>query len=147
MALVDTLITASSEGDVQRIQELLDSEEPEIIHSWDDEALHQAVRNGWYDATRYLIEEGANVKASSNYAIRMACKQGDLDLVILLNNSGAPLENECLIQASRYGNKELAEWLIAEGCSPFTRSYLPLRYAIKNGHLETAQMLVNELED
>jgi len=126
METAEYLVYASSKGDVEKIQKILDREDQNIIHSLDDEPLHQAVQNGCFNAVEFLLDNGADVHSTSNLAIRKACKNGDFDMLKLLEEKGAIIENDCLHQACRYGHLEIVQYLINKGCDIESRDHSEL---------------------
>lgn len=80
--------------------------------------------------------------------LRKACKEGRLDMLKYYENKGFRL-NYCstlkayklLEEASRWGNKECAHYLIKEhGYDHTVHNYLPIRVAIKYNHLDVVKM-------
>jgi ankyrin repeat protein len=73
---------------------------------------------------------------------------GDLDQVKALVASGAnPREGNLLHSAAEMGHKQVVEYLLDllgnEGINSFDElSYTPLTYAVKNGHLGVAKLLL-----
>ena len=56
------------------------------IHAWNDYALRMASRNGHLDIVKYLVSKGADIHAWNDYALRMASLNGHLDVVNYLKS-------------------------------------------------------------
>ena len=55
------------------------------IHADDEYALRWASENGHLEVVKLLLENGANVHAYNDYALRLASEYGHLDVVKYLN--------------------------------------------------------------
>ena len=51
------------------------------IHANNDYALRLASKNGYLEVVMFLVEKGANIHADRDYALRSASKNGHLDVV------------------------------------------------------------------
>jgi len=59
------------------------------IHADNDYALRWAALNGHLDIMKFLVEKGANMHAYNDYALRVAAKNGHLDIVKYLVSASA----------------------------------------------------------
>lgn len=110
-----------------------------------DMALLEQVRSQRYDIVHFLLEKGAFIH---DRTLDMAVEKGDIKIIKLLLEYGAYL-SDCLIYASKHGNKELATWLISRG-APFYSIFeqeSALSNAIYYGQLEMAQFLLDRGDD
>jgi ankyrin repeat protein len=64
------------------------------IHADDDVALRWAADNGHLEIVKYLIEQGANIHAMGDYALRYAAYEGRLEVVKYLIECGANIHVE-----------------------------------------------------
>jgi len=68
-------------------------EEGTNIHADDDWALRWASRKGHLEVVKLLIEHGANVNARNDWALKWASRKGHLKIVKLLLNYGVHADN------------------------------------------------------
>ena len=59
------------------------------ITAQDDYAVRWAAKNGHLEIVRYLFEKGADITAKNNYAVRLAACNGHLEVVRYLYEKGA----------------------------------------------------------
>ena len=59
------------------------------IHANDDEALRDASYNGQLEVVKYLVEQGADIHAKNDYALRYSSENGYLEIVKYLIEQGA----------------------------------------------------------
>ncbi len=67
---------------------------------------------------RYLVENGADVRANDDYAIKQASKNGHLEVVRYLVENGADVraENDCAVKwAFEYGHSKIVSYLVEKG--------------------------------
>jgi ankyrin repeat protein len=121
---------AASFGGAERLRSLLD-ERPELARAWSSDgytALHYACFFGQPDATRALIERGA-----------------DIDAIARGDNRVAPLQS-----AAAGGNLEAARLLLEAGADVNCReegSFTPLHSAAQNGDAAMARLLIEHGAD
>ncbi len=162
-ALSNVLITAAQAGHLHILQALCgnygESDFPSSpddnrlkLTSWSDDdlcppvisfpqesinrALTEAVKQGHYDAARFLIGQGAN---NLDKALTKAAKYGHLDLADLLIAQGANHLNSALTKAAQYGHFYLAKFLIAQGANHLNSALIQ---AAQHGHLDLANFLI-----
>ena len=61
------------------------------ITAWDNDAVRRAARNGYPAIVKYLHENGADITAGDNYAVRYAASCGHLEVVMYLYGKGADI--------------------------------------------------------
>ena len=122
---------AAALGRVDRLRELLDAS-PELAHSWSPDrttALHFAAFFRQPEATRLLVERGADVEAVSPTfgnvtPLHSACASGERESArVLLEAGGDPNVRQQggftpLHAAAQNGDEELARMLLARGADP-----------------------------
>ncbi len=59
------------------------------IHAQDERALRRAAENGHLDVVKYLVEKGANIHAQDERALRWAALNGHLDVVKYIIEKGS----------------------------------------------------------
>ena len=79
-----------------------------------ESCLKWAVKKGYLDVVKYLVEQNANIHAQDNYALRWAATKGHLDVVKYLVESGAnvsALNNYALENAALNRHLDVVEYL------------------------------------
>ena len=69
-------------------------EEGTNIHALDDYALRYAAQKDHLPVVKYLVEKGANIHADNDYALRVAASYGHLPVVKYLVEAGADIHAE-----------------------------------------------------
>ena len=120
--------------------------------------LHCAAQNGTRAVIELCIQGGGKVSGRDDDGMTpllVAARHGQLDGMNCLLDNGAKLEEEhfptkdrAVHYAAQVGHTELLVSLISRGAkinysSDFGGKTPPLGYAIENGHLEAAQLLVS----
>ena len=59
------------------------------IHAENDYAVRRASGFGYLEVVKYLVSQGADINANDNYAVRMASHNGHLEIVRYLVSQGA----------------------------------------------------------
>ena len=90
------------------------------IHADKDSALRWASRNGYLEIVKYLVEHGADIHALNDYALRFASANGHLEIVKFLVKQGANIH----------------------ACEDYA-----LRWASYYGHIEVVEFLVEQGAD
>ena len=92
-----------------------------------------------------LIQEGADVHACEDVALRWASEYGHTEIVKLLLEHGADVhaqEDEALKLASEYGHTEIVKLLLEYGADVHVYEDYALRWASREGHLEVVKFLL-----
>lgn len=124
------LISASRNGNIEIIKLLVDNNADVNFKNWHDcTALTYAIIKGHTEAVMLLIANGATIKFSNEDIDRMlisTAEKGCTELVRLLIANGANIKN--------INTQDSCGWT-------------PLMRAARNGHLQTAQLLLNNDAD
>jgi ankyrin repeat protein len=127
-------------------------------------ALGRALANGDQKMAAWLLNNGADPNAHARYSptpLHRAVSQGSTDVVALLLEHGADVEEKDifsiflgfaaspLLTAASQGHTEIARQLLAHGAKTNPSTVIqeeeldfPLHVALKAGHDETAQLLI-----
>ena len=94
-----------------------------------------------------LIDEGANIHADDDYALRLASYDGHLDIVEFLVEKGANIhacDDYALQLASKYGHLDIVKFLVDRGADVHADDDYAVRGASGNGHLDIVKFLVEK---
>ena len=94
---------------------------------------------------RSLLEQGANIHASDDMALKWASENGYLKTVKLLLEYGADVNsgyNQALRYASKYGHQKIVKFLLKQGADVHANNDLSLVYASGKGHLKIVELLI-----
>ena len=92
-----------------------------------------------------LIEEGANVHAGNDYALRYASENGHTQVVKLLLEHGANVhvyDDYALREASECGHTDIVKLLLEHGANVHADNNYALRHASKNRHTDIVKLLL-----
>jgi uncharacterized protein len=127
----ESVFEAAAFGRVERLAELL-SEQPELVRSWSEDGftpLHLACFAGGAEATRLLVERGADLEALS---------QASFAKVRPLGTAAFARDRECALV------------LLGAGADPNGRGeggFTPLHSAAQNGDVELVRLLLEHGAD
>jgi ankyrin repeat protein len=113
-----------------------------------DNAFVGASMYGYLDVVEVLLEAGANVHAFNDYAVRLASKNGHLDVVkYLVEEHGADVRaqsNNAIKRASENGHLDVVKYLVEEcDVDVHASNDWAVRIASGNGHLDVVKYLVS----
>jgi len=92
-----------------------------------------------------LIDEGANVHANDDCALRWTSEKGHTEIAKILLERGADVHadyDRALRRASEKGHTGIAKILLEHGADVHADCDYALRWASENGHIETVKMLL-----
>jgi ankyrin repeat protein len=112
--------------------------------------LKKAAESGNLAAITYLVEQGANIHADDDYALRMSAHYGHLKVVKYLVEQGADIhakDDEALRWSAENGHLKVVEDLVKLGANIHAQKDHALRLSAFNGHLEVVKYLVEQGAD
>ena len=157
---------AASAGDVDRIQELVEEHERDIVHiarnreglSWTP--LHCASQGGHLPAVQCLVEHSLAELNQGDWRrmtpLHLACDYGHVPVVQFLVHHGADIHAKDIYRKTPLhsvcfrGNLLLAQYLIQKGAEVNAQNddgETPLHQSSSNGHLEVVQCLIQNGAD
>lgn len=80
----------------------------------DEHIVCHAADHGRYEVVKFLIENNVNINANSNCATRIACKNGNIEMLkLLIAHGGNPFDsyNDGLIGALKNKHYEIIEFI------------------------------------
>jgi ankyrin repeat protein len=140
-------LLACSNGDKDKVQELLKIVDPSYSHN---QAFITLCQNGSADLVELLLKDSrVNPAARDNEAIRWASSKGNLSIVkILLKDTRVDpcsQKNFCLREACMENHIELIKVLLADSrIDPSARDNAAFRYVADSGPIEVVQLLLND---
>lgn len=154
------LMAAASENYPEIAQLLIDNgAKVDQVHHRGWTALIEAVDEGSLEVARILIDNGATIglhrRGNGRSALTMAASENNLDILILLINSGGdPLDNlggrPLLHEAAEEGNSEIMEYLLQIGVDfdqKDKEGRTALTYAAEEDNLACVRMLLKNGAD
>ena len=153
-----TIFDAAREGDVDKVQQLLDAD-PELVRATDDDGrtpLHHAASRGHVEVATVLLDCGAEIDAreeDNETPLHSAAWRSQLATGRLLIESGADIETRnhwgrtpLLVVARETGNADMARLLIDAGAEINVRDrggQSPLDLAAWRGFAELVDLLLD----
>ena len=110
-----------------------------------NEELIEACKAGDINKVLQLVEDGADVHADNDHALRSASLNGHIEVVKILIEKGADVHannDSSLHSASLNGHIEVVKILIEKGADIHAQNDNALRWASQNGHLEVVKILI-----
>ena len=98
-------------------------------------------KTGNLEAVKDCIENGANINLNYDQAIKLAAKNGHVDVVTYLVKMGAD-PNEALVDAAFNGHIIVVQYLVLNGANVSANNNAAIKYASENGHIVVVQYLV-----
>ena len=156
----DFLLWATQHGDAPFMEEVVSAGgdiNKENING--ETPLHRAIEHDQYQACKWLLNRGANVKTASQFyvnIIAMAAQHGDGDLWEIIMNVVGDIDEKnrdgktalyISVENSQYDG---CEWLLGKGAKPNNpdkSGLTPLYCSCKEGSLEIAKLLLRHMAD
>jgi ankyrin repeat protein len=113
-----------------------------------NKCLIDAADYGYLDAVKYLHQNGADITAFNNLAIKWASMQGHLEIVKYLHQNGVYItasHNFAVRWAAANGYLEVVKYLHENGADVTDENNEAIRWAANNGHLEVVEYLCKNL--
>ncbi|MCA1980083.1 MAG: ankyrin repeat domain-containing protein, partial [Calditerrivibrio sp.] len=127
---------------VEPVEEIY--EEPGFPKKWKAHAVKLKYIGKVLDNIEFLIKEGANVRSTSDFAIRWASKNGYYEVVKLLLEYGADVHagnDFALIYAAGHGHYEVVKLLLEHGADVHSDDDSALQWAAERGHSHVVELL------
>lgn len=146
MFMQEALVMACQHGVLAKVKELVSAGVSVNIGdgSFHYSPLDKASEFGHLEIVKYLVDNGANVTACDNWAVRYACKKGHIDVVKYLISKGAdPLDydNHSIRMACEHGHLELVKYLVSQGTDTADKRLWWLAW--ESGHLDVIKYLAD----
>jgi hypothetical protein len=125
-------------------------ENPGNPKKWKAHRVVLGERKPLVDFLPKLLEEGANVHAEDDLALRWASYYGYLEVVKTLLKAGADVhaDNDYALKwASYYDHLEVVKTLLKAGANVHADNDSALRWASERGHLEVAKVLKQVMKE
>ena len=115
-----------------------------------EDVLIEASKIGNLKAVKYIVEQGADIHAWSNLALRMASENGHLNIIKYLVDKGTNIhaqDNYALRWASLRGHLNIVKYLVEHGANIYAKNNLALRNASEYGHSEVVKYLKSVIKE
>ena len=102
------------------------------------------------DNIKFLVENGANIHADDDFALRWSSENGHLEVVKYLVENGADIQAEdniALRLSAENGHLEVVKYLVEQGADIHSDDDFALRWSAENGRLEVVKYLVENGAD
>ena len=106
--------------------------------------LCRIVKYGRLDIINFLIENGANVHANNDLALRYSARKGYLDIVKILVENGANVhsfDDTALGLSAKNEHLDVVKYLVEHGANIFTDDDFALKLSAENGHTDVYEFL------
>lgn len=121
------------------------------VIQWDlDRSLIRAIEAKDVLAVEKSIGDGANIHAKDEAALRLAARNGHIDIVKFLVAQGADIhadDDDALRVAAEFGQLDIVRYLVDQGADVHARDDFALRWAASKGHLDIVKFLVRKGAD
>ena len=112
--------------------------------------IHNDGENGYLEVVKYLVSQGADIRADDDFAVRWASENGYLEVVKYLVSQGADIRavyDFAVRLACENGYLEVVKYLVSQGADIRAVYNYAVRYASENGNLEVVKYLVSHGAD
>jgi hypothetical protein len=113
-----------------------------------NELLVEASFRGEIPVIIWALKEGANIHYRANYALTLACENGDLKTIKCLVENGANVNDDNDYALRNIGKNisrvEIVKYLVSKGANIHAVNEEALRYYSKFGDIETVKYLVSK---
>ena len=99
---------------------------------------------------KYLVDNGANIHADEDCALRLYAENGQIEVVKYLIEQGADIHtynDYALRYASKYGYLDVVKYLVENGANIHADDDFALRWSAEKGHLEVLKYLIEQGAD
>ena len=160
-ANMSELLKAVEEGNFQEVKRLIESgadvnRRNLYKNQRNVTALHTAVKFGFLEIVKYLLERSANINCKNEWGetvVHVAVESGSLEMVkYLVEHGGAKVAGEqcnrgntVLSSACAHGNDLIVDYLLQHGAIEDINTqfgYSPLRVSCFRGHIAVVQTLL-----
>ncbi|AQN67962.1 ankyrin repeat protein [Saudi moumouvirus] len=109
-----------------------------------NDLLEWGITNQLYQIINFCLSKGVNINKSNGYALRLASKLGNLEIVKLLVESGAEINNgNCsVVYAAVYNHPHVLNYLIQNGADINEMNNCALIQSSERGYLEIVKHLI-----
>lgn len=114
------------------------------------EELKNASEKGDINMIKTLLQNGTNIHAGDDIALRLASAVGHLDTVKYLVEQGADIhamDDHAVRWAAEYGHLQVVKYLVEQGADINTKFNYALRKAAKEGHVKVVKYLIEQGAD
>lgn len=121
-----------------------------VPEAYDETDLFEVCRHGNLPVLKTLIEQGVDIHADTEYALRGAANKGHIEVVRLLlaHNADVHADNDGALRwAAKNGYLEIVNLLLAQGADIHASDEYALRWAAHKGHIEIVRLLLAQDAD
>ena len=97
---------------------------------------------------KYLVAQGADIRAEDNCAVRMASEKGHLRVVKYLVAQGANIQvydNDAVRSSSKNGHLRMVKYLVSQGANIQAKDNYAVKSSSLNGHLGVVKYLLLQI--
>ena len=112
--------------------------------------LINASECGDLDNVKQLIENGADIHAENDWALRFSADNGHLNVVKYLVENGANIhtqDDHALCWSAGYGYLDVVKYLVENGANIHAQNDHALCWSAENGHLKVVRLLLENGAD
>jgi ankyrin repeat protein len=106
-----------------------------------NEKLLKAIGEGNLEEVEELFRQGADVHLDYEYALKLAERNGHLNIIEYLVSKGASVNDDLLFFAALDGYLDIVKYLAEHGVNIHAHDNIALRVAESNSHLDVVEYL------